>query len=204
GKWKRALVFVRTKKAANRIAELLEQDGIHAQPIHSDINQYQRVRTLEDFKDGYFNVLVATDVAARGLDIEQLPLVINFDLPKVPQDYVHRIGRTGRAGQPGRAISLVNPEEKKLIDTLQKLIGHQIQIEPVPYFEDGEVRLNEPEAPAVKSRRQGIKPDLKSKKTAIKKYINKASGKRSGNKPATGHSRGSESPSEKTAGRCKP
>ena len=100
-----------------------------------------RIRTLEDFKDSYFDVLVATDVAARGLDIEQLPLVINYDLPKQPQDYVHRIGRTGRAGQKGRAISLVNPEEKKLLAGIQQLINKSVEVEPLPYFEDGEVRV---------------------------------------------------------------
>ncbi|WP_067518630.1 DEAD/DEAH box helicase [Endozoicomonas ascidiicola] len=196
GKFKKALVFVRTKKAANRIAELLEEDGINAQPIHSDINQYQRVRTLEDFKDGYFDVLVATDVAARGLDIEQLPLVINFDLPKVPQDYVHRIGRTGRAGQPGRAIALINPEEKKhLLPSLQKLLNRPIEIEPLPYFEDGEVRPNESETPAAKPRNRGRKPDPKAKKPAIKKYAGKTTGKRGGSKPATGAARGARRPS---------
>ena len=186
GKWKKALVFVRTKKAANRIAELLEEDGINAQPIHSDIDQYQRVRTLQGFKDDYFDVLVATDVAARGLDIEQLPLVVNFDLPKVPQDYVHRIGRTGRAGQAGRAISLVNPEEKKLIAGIQKLIGRQIQIEPLPYFEDGEVRLADANPTAAKTapKKGRRKPDQKFQKPTIKKHAGKSSANRQSRKPA--------------------
>ena len=140
GKWEKALVFVRTKKAANKIADLLIEDGINARAIHSDKSQYLRARTLEDFKDSYFNVLVATDVAARGLDIEQLPLVINYDLPKVAQDYIHRIGRTGRAGAPGRAISLMNPEEKKLLADIRKLVNKPLEVEPVPYFEGGEVR----------------------------------------------------------------
>ncbi|MBO9480015.1 DEAD/DEAH box helicase [Salinisphaera sp. G21_0] len=180
GRWQKVLVFVRTKKAANKVAELLAEDGINAQAIHSDKSQYLRIRTLEDFKDNYFDVLVATDVAARGLDIEQLPLVINYDLPKVPQDYVHRIGRTGRAGQKGRAISLVNPEEKKLLAGIQQLIKKPLEIEPLPYFEDGEVRPAEIEEPVSKTRNKR-KPDLKTGKPAIKQ--------RSGNKSRNGSTR---------------
>ncbi|MGO0306313.1 DEAD/DEAH box helicase [Endozoicomonas acroporae] len=179
GRWQKVLVFVRTKKAANKVAELLAEDGINAQPIHSDKSQYLRIRTLEDFKDNYFDVLVATDVAARGLDIEQLPLVINYDLPKVPQDYVHRIGRTGRAGQKGRAISLVNPEEKKLLAGIQQLIKKPLEIEPLPYFEDGEVRPAEIDEPASKTRNKRSKPD--ARKPAIKQ--------RSGNKSRNGSTR---------------
>ncbi|MGI2026631.1 DEAD/DEAH box helicase [Endozoicomonas acroporae] len=181
GRWQKVLVFVRTKKAANKVAELLAEDGINAQPIHSDKSQYLRIRTLEDFKDNYFDVLVATDVAARGLDIEQLPLVINYDLPKVPQDYVHRIGRTGRAGQKGRAISLVNPEEKKLLAGIQQLIKKSLEIEPLPYFEDGEVRPAEIDEPASKTRNKRSKSDLKTGKPAIKQ--------RSGNKSHNGSTR---------------
>lgn len=180
GGWKKALVFVRTKKAANRIAELLEEDGINAQAIHSDKSQYLRIRTLEDFKDNYFNVLVATDVAARGLDIEQLPLVINYDLPKVPQDYVHRIGRTGRAGQAGRAISLVNPEEKKLLTSIQQLIKKPLDIEPLPYFEHGEVRVADITEPVSNTRKKRSKPDLKAGKPAIKTSGKRQTGKRFG------------------------
>ena len=155
GRWSKVLVFVRSKKAANKVADLLIEDGINAQAIHSDKSQYQRIRTLEDFKDNYFDVLVATDVAARGLDIEQLPLVVNYDLPKVPQDYVHRIGRTGRAGQKGRAISLVNPEEKRLLASIGQLINKPLTIEPLPYFEHGETReavINESPAQSRKKK----------------------------------------------------
>ena len=144
GRWKKALVFVRTKKAANKVTELLLEDGINARAIHSDKSQHLRIRTLEAFKAHCFDVLVATDVAARGLDIEQLPLVVNYDLPKVAQDYVHRIGRTGRAGHPGRAISLVNPEEKKQLTNLRKLLKKPLAIEPLPYFEEGELRAVDP------------------------------------------------------------
>jgi len=165
GRWPKALVFVRTKKAANKVADLLVEDGINAQAIHSDRSQYQRIRILEDFKDNYFDVLVATDVAARGLDIEQLPLVINYDLPKVPQDYVHRIGRTGRAGQKGRAISLVNPEEKKLLAAIGQLIKKPLTIEPLPYFEDGEVRVADVREPATQRRKKQARPAAKKRQT---------------------------------------
>ncbi len=186
GGWQKALVFVRTKKAANRIAELLEDDGINAQAIHSDKSQYLRIRTLEDFKDNYFNVLVATDVAARGLDIEQLPLVINYDLPKVPQDYIHRIGRTGRAGQPGRAISLINPEEKKLLASIQQLINKPLEIEPLPYFEHGEVRVADITEPASKTRKKRTKPAIKTSRD---------SGKERGKKPFGAAAKGKKGPS---------
>ena len=198
GGWKKALVFVRTKKAANRIAELLEEDGISTQAIHSDKSQYLRIRTLEDFKDNYFDVLVATDVAARGLDIEQLPLVINYDLPKQPQDYVHRIGRTGRAGQKGRAISLVNPEEKKLLAGIKQLINQSVEIEPLPYFEDGEVRVADID-PTVKTpkKRSGYYSSANkgktgtAKKTAYSAKRPAFKGTRSGAKPRGKSSAGS-------------
>ncbi|WP_066012957.1 DEAD/DEAH box helicase [Endozoicomonas atrinae] len=195
GRWKKVLVFVRTKKAANKVAELLEEDGINAQAIHSDKSQYLRIRTLEDFKDNYFDVLVATDVAARGLDIEQLPLVINYDLPKVPQDYVHRIGRTGRAGQKGRAISLVNPEEKKLLSAIQQLIKKPLDIEPLPYFEDGEVRPAEVNEPVSKSRNKRTKPDLKAGKPAIKHHSGNKSGNGRARKPSGTMPKGKKRPS---------
>ena len=110
-----ALVFTRTKRGADRLAEQLTRDGIRAAAIHGNKNQSQRVRALTAFKRGDSQVLVATDIAARGLDIESLPHVVNFELPTVPEDYVHRIGRTGRAGQPGTAISLVALDEQDLI-----------------------------------------------------------------------------------------
>ncbi|WP_281648724.1 DEAD/DEAH box helicase [Parendozoicomonas sp. Alg238-R29] len=140
GDWEKVLVFVRTKKAANKIAELLEEDGVSAQAIHSDKSQHLRTRTLEGFKSNQFTALVATDVAARGLDIEQLPLVINYNLPKVAKDYVHRIGRAGRAGMPGQAISLLSPEEKPQLESIRKLVKQPLKVEPLPYFEGGETR----------------------------------------------------------------
>jgi len=121
-----ALVFTRTKHGADRLAKQLQRDGINAVPIHGDRTQPQRMRALADFKAGAARVLVATDIAARGLDIDQLPHVINFELPNVPEDYVHRIGRTGRAGVPGEAISLVSAEEISYLAAIEKLIKKRI------------------------------------------------------------------------------
>ena len=125
--WKQVLVFTRTKHGANRLAERLERDGIAAMAIHGNKSQTARTRALAGFKEGSVPVLVATDIAARGLDIDQLPQVVNFELPNVPEDYVHRIGRTGRAGRPGAAVSLVEPEELKLLVGIERLIGKRIE-----------------------------------------------------------------------------
>ena len=119
---KQVLVFVRTKHGASRLAQQLERDGITATAIHGDKSQPQRTQALAEFKQGVVRVLVATDVAARGLDIEDLPHVVNFELPTTPEDYIHRIGRTGRAGTKGDAISLVCEDEKELLDGIQKLL----------------------------------------------------------------------------------
>ncbi|HEX5126031.1 MAG TPA: DEAD/DEAH box helicase [Rhodocyclaceae bacterium] len=128
------LVFVGTKFGCARLARHLEKEGISADAIHGDKNQQQRSEALERFKTGQVRVLVATDVAARGLDIEDLPYVINFELPINPEDYVHRIGRTGRAGKLGKAISLVAPEEQPRLSAIEKMIKLQIQREVVPGF----------------------------------------------------------------------
>jgi ATP-dependent RNA helicase RhlE len=121
-----ALVFTRTKYGADKLAKNLGKDGVSAAPIHGDRSQPQRTRALADFKAGAVRVLVATDIAARGLDIDQLPHVINFELPAVPEDYVHRIGRTGRAGSVGDAFSLVSPEELPNLAAIEKLQGKKI------------------------------------------------------------------------------
>ena len=120
------LVFTRTKLAASRLATRLDREGIDAVAIHSDRSQPERTRALEGFKNGEIRVLVATDVAARGLDIEDLPVVVNFELPWNPQDYIHRIGRTGRAGATGEAISLVCMDEVDLLRGVQRLLKKAI------------------------------------------------------------------------------
>ena len=130
-----ALVFTRTKHGANKLAEQLNRDGIATAAIHGNKSQSQRVRALTDFKAGRVLLLVATEVAARGLDIEALPHVVNFELPMVPQDYVHRIGRTGRAGVTGTAVSLVCVDEAPLLRDIERLLGGPISSVPVAGFE---------------------------------------------------------------------
>jgi len=126
GGWKQVLVFARTRYGADKLTEELLFDGIKAAAIHSNKSQSIRTRTLAQFKQGEFRVLVATDVAARGLYIERLPYVVNYDLPQVPEDYVHRIGRTGRAGEDGVALSLVAPEERGLLLAIEKLLKYAV------------------------------------------------------------------------------
>ena len=127
GKWKQVLVFTRTKHGANRLTSQLEKDGIPASAIHGNKSQNARTKALAEFKDGKVRVLVATDIAARGIDIDQLPHVVNFELPNVSEDYVHRIGRTGRAGNKGEAISLVCVDEDEFLKNIEKLIKKDIQ-----------------------------------------------------------------------------
>jgi ATP-dependent RNA helicase RhlE len=123
---KQVLVFVRMKRDANRLARELVRDGIAATAIHSDRTQGERELALQEFKDGKATVLVATDIAARGIDIEELPYVVNYELPYTPEDYVHRIGRTGRAGLPGEAISLMCPDETRLLAEIEKLLKREL------------------------------------------------------------------------------
>ena len=129
-----ALVFVRMKRDANRLARELVRDGLRASAIHSDRTQAEREQALADFKQGNSPVLVATDIAARGLDIEELPYVINYELPYTPEDYVHRIGRTGRAGLPGEAISLMSPDETRLLVEIEKLLKRSLPRVTAPGF----------------------------------------------------------------------
>ncbi|MGH8631831.1 MAG: DEAD/DEAH box helicase [Burkholderiales bacterium] len=137
GDWRQVLVFTRTKHGANRLAEQLEKDGIGAVAIHGNKSQGARTRALAGFKNGSVRVLVATDIAARGLDIEELPHVVNYDLPNVPEDYVHRIGRTGRAGSSGAAVSLVCGEEDGFLRDIERLIGQRIERVNISGFERG-------------------------------------------------------------------
>ena len=135
GDWHQVLVFTRMKHGANRLAEYLNDHGISAMAIHGNKSQGARTKALADFKSGDLQVLVATDIAARGIDIDQLPHVVNFELPNVPEDYVHRIGRTGRAGAEGQAVSLVCVDEELFLRDIEKLIKRSIPKESVPGFE---------------------------------------------------------------------
>jgi ATP-dependent RNA helicase RhlE len=157
--WQQVLVFTRTKHGANRLAEQLGRDGIRADAIHGNKSQGARTRALQDFKAGRIRVLVATDIAARGLDIDQLPHVVNFDLPNVAEDYVHRIGRTGRAGNEGVAISLVCVDEHKLLRDVERLIQRDLPksvidgFAPDPRIKPEPIRKARP--PQGKPRQQG-------------------------------------------------
>ncbi len=155
GDWRQVLVFTRTKHGANRLAEQLGKDGLTAAAIHGNKSQGARTRALQSFKDGRIRVLVATDIAARGLDIDELPHVVNYELPNVPEDYVHRIGRTGRAGREGRAVSLVCVDELKLLADIERLLGDRLPREVVEGYEpDPTIR---PE-PIQQRRRRGGAP----------------------------------------------
>ncbi|MEK8028169.1 DEAD/DEAH box helicase [Pseudaquabacterium rugosum] len=135
GDWHQVLVFTRMKHGANRLAEYLNETGIGAMAIHGNKSQSARTKALAEFKSGELPVLVATDIAARGIDIDQLPHVVNFELPNVPEDYVHRIGRTGRAGAQGEAVSLVCLDEEIFLRDIEKLIKRQVPREVIPGFE---------------------------------------------------------------------
>lgn len=132
--WEQALIFSRTKHGANKLVKRLAQDNINAMAIHGNKSQAQRTKALDNFKAGTVQILVATDIAARGIDIDQLAQVVNFDLPNVPEDYVHRIGRTGRAGASGKAISLVSIDEIKQLRDIERLIKFAIEREDIPGF----------------------------------------------------------------------
>jgi ATP-dependent RNA helicase RhlE len=133
--WKQVLVFTRTKHGANKLVTQLEKDGITCMAIHGNKSQSARTKALADFKDGKITALVATDIAARGIDIDQLPHVVNYDLPNISEDYVHRIGRTGRAGSNGVAVSLVCVDEHQMLRDIEKLIKQKLPQEVIPGFE---------------------------------------------------------------------
>jgi ATP-dependent RNA helicase RhlE len=180
--WKQVLVFVRTKHGADRLEKQLIEDGIRTAALHGDKTQGARNKALEQFKTGKVSVLVATDIAARGLDIDSLPHVVNFDLPQVPEDYIHRIGRTGRAGANGEALSLVCPEEAYMLVEIEKLLKRQIPrvadtgYEPVslkiidapkknaPNKETGKKDLRHTKKPAKKPAVRGAKPAIRGPK----------------------------------------
>ncbi|WP_369988444.1 DEAD/DEAH box helicase [Pseudomonas xanthosomatis] len=145
GAWEQVLVFTRTKHGANRLAEYLEKHGLTAAAIHGNKSQNARTKALADFKANSVRVLVATDIAARGLDIDQLPHVVNFELPNVEEDYVHRIGRTGRAGRSGEAISLVAPDEEKLLKSIERVTKQRIPDGDLMGFDASQVEAEKPE-----------------------------------------------------------
>ena len=156
---RQALVFCRTKHGSDKLCKYLGQHGFHVATIHGNKSQSQRTRALADFKAGKTTVLVATDIAARGLDIAQLPVVVNYDLPMVAQDYVHRIGRTGRAGAEGLALSLVSREEEGLLRDIRRLLQQDLAIEIVPDFAPSwTLRLDGPSMPTRKPGRNSAKP----------------------------------------------
>ena len=163
------LVFTRTKASADALAVELKKDGLKCGVIHGDKTKANRLKTLNQFKDGLFRVLVATDIASRGLDIEELPYVINYELPSIPEDYVHRVGRTGRAGREGEAISLIDIYEKYEIRDVEKLIGEKIPQEVVEGFEpDPNIRRKDIDEVKLKSEH----------KKEAKKFQKKAEAKR--------------------------
>jgi ATP-dependent RNA helicase RhlE len=156
--WQQVLVFTRTKHGANRLAEQLERDGIEADAIHGNKSQGARTRALKRFKDQELRVLVATDIAARGLDIESLPHVVNYDLPHVAEDYVHRIGRTGRAGASGSAVSLISHEDRPLLTAIERLMKRTVELKVIPGFEPGQHEPRpqaEPQRPYRQQQRPG-------------------------------------------------
>ncbi len=169
---RQVLIFTNTKTGANRLAHRLGRDGIQATAIHSDKTQQARMEALQAFKDGQVRALVATDIAARGLDIDELPYVVNFELPHNPEDYVHRIGRTGRAGASGKAISLVAPEEKRHLAEIERFIKRAIPVEPAPDAWPGRAAEAAParrapevprrtEPPAAPKRPSGPPPEMR-------------------------------------------
>ncbi|NNL99601.1 MAG: RNA helicase, partial [Gammaproteobacteria bacterium] len=153
--WRQVLVFARTRHGADRLARHLDRDGLKSAALHGDKSQGQRTRALADFKAGRVRVLVATDIAARGLDIDQLPHVVNFELPNVPEDYVHRNGRTGRAGRGGEATSLVCPEEYKLLRDIERLLKRSVPISVLEEYAPAQPYRAEGPRPAGNGRGRG-------------------------------------------------
>ncbi|SNX29467.1 ATP-dependent RNA helicase RhlE [Polynucleobacter meluiroseus] len=156
--WKQVLVFTRTKHGANKLVTQLEKDGITSMAIHGNKSQSARTKALAEFKDGKITVLVATDIAARGIDIDQLPHVVNYDLPNVSEDYVHRIGRTGRAGSNGVAVSLVCVDEHQMLRDIEKLIKQKLPQEVIAGFEPDPNAVAQPIQLRSQQHQQSRKP----------------------------------------------
>lgn len=185
GNWQQVLVFTRTKHGANRLSEKLEKAKITASAIHGNKSQGARTRALAGFKEGKVRVLVATDIAARGLDIPLLPHVVNYELPNISEDYVHRIGRTGRAGASGEALSLVSLDEVGYLKDIEKLIGERLQPKTLPGFELTEtmadVKAAEEEKKQQKAQRHGRGRNAGTKvNTHAKRNTNKSNRGRGG------------------------
>ncbi len=172
GYWKQVLVFTRTKHGANRLARQLQQDGLSVTTIHGNKSQAARTRALAEFKKGEVRILIATDIAARGLDIDQLPHVVNYDLPNVPEDYIHRIGRTGRAGNEGTAVSLVSPDEHKLLRDIERLLKREIPSQVLEGYEcttqarPQPARNNNNRRPQAARNNNNSRPQARNRKTA--------------------------------------
>ncbi len=173
GNWKQVLVFARTKRNCDRLALALVKDGLDAAAIHGGKSQGARTKALANFKSGKVRVLVATDIAARGLDISQLPHVVNYELPHVPEDYVHRIGRTGRAGHEGEAVSLVCIDEAKLLKDIERLIKIKIPKVVIENFEPDPTIKAQPITMGCQQQRQGAgKPPRRKQAVANRKQPN--------------------------------
>ena len=194
--WRQVLVFTRTKHGANKLAEQLDRDGIQSAAIHGNKSQGARTRALADFKSGKVRVLVATDIAARGLDIDQLPHVVNFELPNIAEDYIHRIGRTGRAGNEGEAMSLLCVDELGLLKDIERLIKREIpkvvidgfepdlSIKPEPINRGGRGKQQQNSRKRTGGNRGGKSPSVRNNKSPYKGRSNNQN--RSGNRARHG------------------
>ncbi|WP_295467364.1 DEAD/DEAH box helicase [uncultured Pseudomonas sp.] len=204
GAWEQVLVFTRTKHGANRLAEYLNKHGLPAAPIHGNKSQNARTKALADFKSNDIRVLVATDIAARGLDIDQLPHVVNFELPNVEEDYVHRIGRTGRAGRSGEAISLVAPDEEKLLKAIERLTKQSIPDGDMQGFDPASVPPEQPEVRAPREPRG--KPQQNRQKKADKPARSEGQGQNQGQgqgKASNSEQSGAQQPQGERKGRTR-
>jgi superfamily II DNA/RNA helicase len=166
--WDHALVFVASKQAARNLAEKLHRNGFSAEAFHGDLEQNKRIQVLKKFKNKEIRVLVATDIAARGIDINKLSYVVNYDLPRAPMDYIHRIGRTGRAGESGTAISFIDRKDQDHFRLIEKRAGIQLEHEHIPGFEFSD------EAPAKPSSKLPVKGKRKSKKDKLREQAGQA------------------------------
>ena len=184
--WRQVLVFTRTKHGANRLAKQLNSDGISAVAIHGNKSQSARTRALADFKNGEVSTLVATDIAARGLDIDRLPHVVNFELPNVPEDYVHRIGRTGRAGAEGVALSLVCADEQKFLAGIERLLKRKIPVKEIPGFKQEPTAKQAPKAKPKAKHHQGKPARSKKPGSSYQRPPNKQRGSGSGQRSKAG------------------